>query len=194
MPVLWHDDFISVRRGDGEVENSAIRDLTIEQLKKLSRAAIATAEAAKIGDTRAVKATRSRLARIGIFRTRGRGRKVHRVRSDSSQGGYLSEEECGERADFQERPPHHRDRGARRHLPQVRGHPSPRRGSWTWRMRSRQGRAHVRRADDLGFSLELKFGTPEDFPGGRRWTPEDDHGTEGDARGVQVAPSPEGRV
>ena len=60
VPVLWHDDFISVRRGDGEVENFAIRDLTLDELKRVSRAAIATAEAAKIGDTRAVKATRSR--------------------------------------------------------------------------------------------------------------------------------------
>jgi len=43
VPVLWHDDGMLVKRGVGEVESHRIRDLTLAEIKALSRDAMATA-------------------------------------------------------------------------------------------------------------------------------------------------------
>ncbi|ACO62504.1 predicted protein [Micromonas commoda] len=105
VPVLWHDDFISVRRGDGEVENSAIRDLTIEQLKKLVRPITETEEP------------------VVIYR-------------------------------------------------KFAGTPEP--APWIMDVEDEIPTLDELMSvapDDLGFSLELKFGTPEDFPGGKKVDP-----------------------
>ena len=174
VPVLWHDDFISVRRGDGEVENSAIRDLTIDQLKKMSRAAIATAEAAKIGDTRAVKATRSRPgSELEYSAPADEDEKSTGYVSDSSQGGYLSEEECGERARISKsvRPITETEEPVVIYR-KFAGTPEP--APWIMDVEDEIPTLDELMSvapDDLGFSLELKFGTPEDFPGGKKVDP-----------------------
>ena len=175
VPVLWHDDFISVRRGDGEVENSAIRDLTIEQLKKLSRAAIATAEAAKMGDTRAVKATGSRPASELEYSSGSadEDEKSAGYVSDSSAGGYLSEEECGARARISKsvRPITATEDPVVIYR-KFAGTPEP--APWIMDVEDEIPTLDELMSvapDDLGFSLELKFGTPEDFPGGKKVDP-----------------------
>jgi len=180
VPVLWHDDFISVRRGDGEVENFAIRDLTLDELKRVSRAAIATAEAAKIGDTRAVKATRSRpsseLEYSGSEADEFELEDFTNV-SDSADSagssGYLSEEECGERARISKSvapmSPTEEPVVLYRKFAGTEA-PAP----WIMDVEDEIPTLHelmTKAPNSLGFSLELKFGTPEDFPGGKKVDP-----------------------
>ena len=186
VPVLWHDDFISVRRGDGEVENTAIRDLTLDELKQLSRAAIATAEAAKIGDTRAVKATRSRptseLEYSGSEESEDEDTKSSSSHtamttegyvSDAVSSGYLSEEECGERARISKSvapmSPTEEPVVLYRKFAGTEA-PAP----WIMDVEDEIPTLHelmAKAPSSLGFSLELKFGTPEDFPGGKKVDP-----------------------
>ena len=186
VPVLWHDDFISVRRGDGEVENTAIRDLTLDELKQLSRAAIATAEAAKIGDTRAVKATRSRptseLEYSGSEESEDEDTKSSSSHtamttegyvSDAVSSGYLSEEECGERARISKSvapmSPTEEPVVLYRKFAGTEA-PAP----WIMDVEDEIPTLHelmTKAPNSLGFSLELKFGTPEDFPGGKKVDP-----------------------
>ena len=175
VPVLWHDDFISVRRGDGEVENFAIRDLTLDELKRVSRAAIATAEAAKIGDTRAVKATRSRpSSELEYSGSEGDEFELEDFTnvSDSADSagssGYLSEEECGERARISKSvapmSPTEEPVVLYRKFAGTEA-PAP----WIMDVEDEIPTLHelmTKAPNSLGFSLELKFGTPEDFPGG----------------------------
>ena len=178
VPVLWHDDFISVRRGDGEVENFAIRDLTLDELKRVSRAAIATAEAAKIGDTRAVKATRSRpsseLEYSGSegdeFELEDFTNVSDTADSASISSGYLSEEECGERARISKSvapmSPTEEPVVLYRKFAGTEA-PAP----WIMDVEDEIPTLHelmTKAPNSLGFSLELKFGTPEDFPGGKK--------------------------
>ena len=56
VPVLWHDSVLIFRRGFGELQEFSIRELRLEQVKALSRAAMATAAAAGARDPAAMAA------------------------------------------------------------------------------------------------------------------------------------------